>query len=500
MYSKLQQYPIYLFLLPVFFILHGYLENFGFITAGESAILCLSYLAGTIIIAAVCWLYFRNTAKAALVTVSLMAFYFFFGALHEFLKINAPRFFSKYAFLLTTFLLLITTLVIYLRKNRSLKRVTAFLNVLLIIYIVVDGARIFIKAMDPAGNSLSTYSFAKNNSYTPCDTCNKPDIYLLLMDEYPSSVSLAQHYNYKNELDDFLIEKKFSIQKNSRANYNFTPFSMASILNMSYIRGIKNAKAINGNDYASCELLIRNNEVISLLNAAGYSIENYSIFDLAGHPSMVQQQFLPLNTRLITERTLFAKVKKDIGWKLFTWHPFKWFASNDIMVHNRNNQLFIEQVNKSTTPKAGQPRFIYAHFYMPHQPYYYDKNGKLYDLPTIIRESRNQTLSLYLEYITYVNGRIKEMITAIQKNNPSAVIVLMGDHGRREKTRETFPERFFQNLNAVYYPDNDYTLLYDNISGVNQFRMIFNKLFNQSLPVLKDSSIYLIEKSEPGHN
>jgi hypothetical protein len=36
--------------------------------------------------------------------------------------------------------------------------------------------------------------------------------------------------------------------------------------------------------------------------------------------------------------------------------------------------------------------------------------------------------------------------------------------------------------------------LYDSISGVNQFRVVFNKLFHQHLPLLKDSSTYLKDK------
>ena len=39
---------------------------------------------------------------------------------------------------------------------------------------------------------------------------------------------------------------------------------MASLLNMNYISGIKNPDACTINDYANCNNLIRNNEVIRL--------------------------------------------------------------------------------------------------------------------------------------------------------------------------------------------------------------------------------------------
>ncbi len=497
MFSKLHSYAVYLILLPVFFVLHGYLENYGFISPGEGALLALVYTAGSLVVAVICWLFLRNIPKAALAAFLIMASYFFFGVLFDFLKAHAAPFFSKYIVLFSVFFILVIAVIVYLKKtNKSFKRLTVFLNLLLIFYILVDVGSLVSKNFRPNDPGLSVYSFAKNNTYQPCDSCNKPDIYFLLMDAYASTVALAQWYQFHNHLDSFLLQRKFSIQAHSRSNYNFTPFSMASILNMSYLQGIEHPGQVTLNDYNNCETLIRNNEVIKKLSAAGYDIVNYSIFNLAGHPSLVEQDFLPLNTRLITERTMLAYLRKDIGLKLAKWYPFKWFWGGDIMNANHNNQRFIELVKTSAAVKSTRPRFVYAHFYLPHNPYYYDKNGNLKDIATITRENTSFPISAYLEYVTYANSRIREMITAIQQQNPSAVIILMGDHGNRDSTKEVFPVRYFQNLNAVYYPDNDYKGLYDSISGVNQFRVVFNKLFKQNLPLLKDSSIYIMDKKD----
>ena len=98
--TYLKTNPLYLVLLPVFFVLHGYLENFGFISVSDAAVLCVSYVFLTIAINVFSWFFFRNWTKAAVITVIWMSFFFFFGALHEFLKEHSPlRFFSKYSFL-----------------------------------------------------------------------------------------------------------------------------------------------------------------------------------------------------------------------------------------------------------------------------------------------------------------------------------------------------------------------------------------------------------------
>jgi phosphoglycerol transferase MdoB-like AlkP superfamily enzyme len=154
------------------------------------------------------------------------------------------------------------------------------------------------------------------------------------------------------------------------------------------------------------------------------------------------------------------------------------------MLNKMNNEKVIDLVKKSTVEKSRRPRFIYAHFLMPHIPFYYDKNGHINDPETIV----SQTAAGYTGYIPYVNSHIESMIAKIQHDNPSAVIILMGDHGFRSNTPR---EHWFKNLNAVYFPDKDYRVLYDSISCANQFRVIFNKLFKQSFPLVKDSSVYL---------
>jgi arylsulfatase A-like enzyme len=107
----------------------------------------------------------------------------------------------------------------------------------------------------------------------------------------------------------------------------------------------------------------------------------------------------------------------------------------------------------------------------------------------------NKYSQAYLDYIPYTNTKIKELIATIQHNtNDSAVIIFMGDHGFRENGVIANPSNNFQNQNAVYFPGKDYHLFYDSITNVNMFRAVFDKLFKQNIPLLKDSSIFLQDK------
>jgi len=498
MKKLLQNTPVFLFLLPVFFVLHGVNENFGYINVPDCLLLMITYTGACALLYFLLLPLFNNYVKAALMAAYLMGFYCFFGAVHDFLKAHTSSL-HRYTILIPAFLILGIVILIYLkRKKSSFIKLSLFINTLFLIYLAVDGGGILWKMVFPTPNKLAVYSFAKNNTYGTCSDCAKPDIYFLLFDEYASSLSLKQRFDFDNsDLDSFLIKSGFQIQRKSKSNYNFTPFSMSSALNMSYLGGFFNPKACTADDYAYCNNLIKNDEVIKFLSYQGYDIANYSVFDLAGNPSKVDQSFLPLKTKLITDRTLFGYLKKDIAWMLYTgkWE-IKWLTENTFYQQVTNNERLIAGVERESETKAKRPRFIYGHIYLPHPPFFFDRNNRLKDKATIYREGIADRLpQAYLDYIPYTNGKIKELIETIQRNShDSAIIIFMGDHGFREKTVSLNPAVNFQNQNAVYFPDKDYHLLYDSITNVNMFRVVFDKLFKQNIPLLKDTSIFLQDK------
>jgi hypothetical protein len=487
----------FVILLPVFFVLHGFVENFGFIPLKDAFVLCLFYVLATLLVWGIFFVVFKNWPKSALFTFFLMCFYFFFSAAHEFLKKHLdPTLFSRYSFLMPLFLFLFILLFVFLKRSqKSFPKVKFFLNALMLIYLSVDIVSAFARLMNPRSNPLSIYHINSDSSYKPCDSCTKPDIYFLLFDEYASSSSLKSHYNFNNDIDSFLIQKGFSIQKNSRSNYNFTPFSMASALNMDYIKGIKNVDAVSAEDYSSSYLLIKKNEVIRYLDREGYDIRNYSIFDLAGHPSPVYETLLPLNTRLITERTLMPHLRKDIGWIFINHFPLKLLFKDYFLEHRKNNEQFISLVKLTADQPKKQPVFVYAHLELPHPPFFFDKTGKSRDNKTVYQEFTGvPPVASYLGYVIYTNTRIREMVNVIQLKDPNAVIILLGDHGFRIPDFSSSPDQLFQNMNAVYFPDKNYRLLYDSVTNVNEFRILFNKLFHHEFALLKDSTIILKDK------
>ena len=432
--NRLSGNGLYIFLLPAFFVLHGYNENFGLIGVGDCLVLLFTYFAWATIIYLLAKFFFRNPLKSSLLTGVLFFFYLFFGAIEDFFKAHL-HLLSRYIIILPSIFITLSLLVIYLKKtDRRLNKLTFFINILLIIYLVVDFAGIVWKSLNPNPDKLSIYGIEKKFPYRACDSCKDPDIYFLLFDEYSSTPNLKKTFHYDNSgLDSFLLQRGFSLQSQSHGNYNYTPFSMASILNMNYLSGIKDVNAIDRLDYDHCYTLIRDNEVIRFLSSRKYEIVNYSIFDLAGNPSLVVSSLLPTKTRLITTQTLYNRMMNDIGWTIYMGKfEIKWLTRNKIYENLNNNNKLLALVNQETSLRTRNPRFIYAHLVMPHSPFYYDKNGQQRDRQTLIAEITGGHPDSYLAYIPYTNDKLKALIDTIQTNtNHQAVIILMGDHGYR---------------------------------------------------------------------
>lgn len=489
--DRFKNFPFFLVTLPLFFVLHGYRENYGFIDVRDVGILAAGYIIGTLLLFLTLFIIFRKTKPAAIATALLMVLFFFFSALHDFFTEHQTlKPFSKYSILLSVSVAGLLLLFIYfVQKQHTRQRFYFYLNLLMLLYIGLDIGALLVQAF----GIIKKPSFSvEGMPFKSCDTCTKPTIYFLLFDEYASSVSLRERFDFKNDLDSFLLSEGFSIQTKSFGNYDFTPFSIASILNMSYIKGLDNPDAISVEDYSKSASLIRNAVLMDILSGQGYDIINYSIFDLKGHPAITEESMLPVKTKLITGRTLSSVLVKDIGWMRARYFPS--FARDMMQVYRINNNKFIELVSQFAMADRKNPAFVYAHLEMPHPPYYYNKNGERRADSLLFMETKTELPAVYLDYLQYTNMEIRKLIRKIRVGDPSAVIVLMGDHGYRHLLSAKTRLNLLQNMNAVFIPAGKKIQLYDSISGVNQFRVLLNGLFDQQYSLLKDSGTLLKER------
>jgi hypothetical protein len=131
----------------------------------------------------------------------------------------------------------------------------------------------------------------------------------------------------------------------------------------------------------------------------------------------------------------------------------------------------------------GSPKFIYAHIICPHPPYIFDSRGeekfKLFENNTIDATG-------YPSNLDFINGRLRTIIDTLLSNGRKPIIILQGDHFMDFEGQQ----HIYQVLNAYYFPDKNYGTLYDSISPVNSFRVIFDLYFNGNYGRLQDISYY----------
>jgi hypothetical protein len=488
--NQLKKKPWFVFLLVLFFVLHGTVENFGNINHVEII------KVGSFIIVIVSIFYFmikrivKNIFHAALICFFISVWILFFGAIFDWVRgIGFLSFLHSYSIFVPFMFCAIIGFIIFIRKKNALsEKVSYFLNVLLLLYCLYDlFSLLILSSKEKKQFSTSTISF---------DTTlvkAKPNVYFMIFDTYPGYKSLKDSFGYANDdMYNFLEEKDFKILP-TFSNYNITFFSMASTLNMQYIDKPFLPLHVTFETDQDRIKELKNAQVVQNFKSMGYSFNNYSIFDILDKPSVKGNSFLATQATLLTHKIFFNRMIKDIGWNFVTGKYKIPFVENMYMVEKINNR-FIEKKLLQPNVDKKVPQFTYAHFTMPHAPFFYDSTGKARPNDKIFDKSLNGDKSIFLSYLKYVNTKIKNLVGAISKNDSNAIIIVMSDHGWSfYKTKEANTPFFFNNICAVHFPDKNYLPMKEQWSNVNFFRYLFNCEFNQKIPYLKDSSTFLVD-------
>lgn len=466
----------------VFFITHGYSLNLSLVPLPQLLLLFVILLAAAIIVYWLSKKFFRSGRKAAVFTSFVALVVLFFGVFQEWLdkfRLTSPL--ARLQVLVPlSFLAILIALILIKRSRKSFQRTILYCNILLVVYITID---LFAIAAGLLQRSEKNEAVAQ----TICDTCSKPSVYLIILDSYFGSAGVEGFYNYKDTaFEDWLRSEGFHVNKGSRSNYLFTLFSMSSLLNMDYIDDRLGAMEYR-NHYSFTRAMegMWNNKVCNFFGAQGYTINNFSLFDMKSASASFSNDLMPDRARLVTRQTMFYKIQKYLPGMLTR---YGWISQDKIELdHSRT----ISRLQQRALPDANRrgPEFTYLHLLMPHTPYLFDSAGHRMRDAKKPDGSRYTDHEQFLQYQLYVNKLVADYVTKLKTQTAGqAVIMLMSDHGYQHAYTKDKKLPYF-NLNAVYMPGGNYSGWYDGISNVNQFRVLFNNLFHQQMPMIKDSIV-----------
>ena len=328
-----------------------------------------------------------------------------------------------YAFVI----LLIFSLSFIFRKFSSSKitLIHPFINVFLLISIfifVTNGFRRFETTRSEETLHMHNQGNFQTNSY-------QKDIIWILMDEYGSSESLKKQFAFQNPLDTLLENKHFNILHNIHSRFNNTLFSVNSIFNeddsippSSYYEGID---------------LLRHGSLIPALEKSGYRFVNLGFFDLAQHAMIADRSGYP-----------YTFLQQLFSGTIVGMIYMKWKNTN-YKADAYNHQIY-QLLDDTISVKSTQPRFIWAHMTIPHEPFCRDADGNLRK-----DTAAEATDSLFLKrgYLSYLQYGNRLLISLLNKHPEMGdkIIVISGDHGprfpflqKKEKQKQPFA--------AIHFP------------------------------------------------
>ncbi|MFZ1371869.1 MAG: sulfatase-like hydrolase/transferase, partial [Ferruginibacter sp.] len=280
------------------------------------------------------------------------------------------------------------------------------------------------------------------------------------------------------------------------ANYDFTPFSMSSILNMQYVPENYRKQALTQPDIQQRFGEIRHAQVFSIFKNLGYTIQNNSIFDIKDHPSLYRYNGLfPMHATLLTNKIFHKRLIKDIGWWLVTGKFEIPFLKNYYLYRKDDYNVQVEQkIMEAAASGPAQPSFFYGHLFLPHGQFYRDSTGAFNTADKILDLKYLEDKSLYLSYLKYTNKVIEKLVNKIVDSDPAAAIIILSDHGFYDYANPGDYDPYnFDSICFLRLPGTKPDSSNLPRSNVNFFRYLFNAGYGQNLPYVKDSTVFVTE-------
>ena len=290
-----------------------------------------------------------------------------------------------------------------------------------------------------------------------------PDIYHIILDSH----SGFNNPKYSDEYFKAELEKRgFHICKAPKSNYYPTRYSLPSLLNLNYIDNFYPQNEQYG-QIQNMWVYYEKSKLFKFLKKIGYKfvcVYSYCFLRAMNHSYIEKNDFinkiLHMNNPIINLMIVFSL--------------FNILELRDFKLCFNDTNLILSIFNSACLKTYNQPTFYYMHLLAPHPPYLKDENGN--DIP--IQEQSN--LKYYMTYQKYINKQILKNIDTIQKNmKKKSLIILHSDHSI------SIENDIYNILFAIYSPQDEIkNCIPDNLTLVNMYRYVFNKLFNSNFKIL----------------
>jgi len=491
-------HPFLFAVFPVLFLLSHNIYQ----TAPQAAVIpAILVLFATVIIFRALLFFLKDGGKSAFITSFFLLIFFSFGHVRNTVEnvtiagLDIGR--NRYVFLIFALLFVLSVFWTVLTK----KNLDKFTNVVNVIAAVLVAISIINIGMYELRHGRTARSIENTTVYESDGKFKNqgalPNIYYIILDGYAAADTLSEIYSYDNsEFLAFLADRGFFVPSKSRSNYAWTHLSLASSLNMEHITFLTDTLGIDSLDRTTPFQMIEDNAVQEFLKANDYKFIHVS----SGLARMT-------NKNRNAEVNFKAGRLDEFSLLLLETTALYPFMKGAVGVDARNTVLYAFDVLKHV-PKLPGPRFTFAHILIPHPVYLFGPNGEAIQDPTagLSGYNRWKLKDYYVNHVIFTNKKVREVVDAIlQEESTPPIILLQADHGTLSEGDEyenfsSITDRLAKErmkiFSAYYLPGDGKDMLYDSITPVNSFRIIFNHYFGTEYPLLADES-YISSDKQP---
>jgi len=336
-----------------------------------------------------------------------------------------------------------------------------------------------------------------------------PDIYYFILDGYPRADVLQEVYGFDNrEFVEALKARGFFVAQQATSNYPATKFSLRTSLNLDYYTHPRDGTG---------HFEIPSNRVASQLKKIGY---RYVLV-----PSGCDfSEYSPLADETLD---VGINMRSELGMLLVEWSLASTITNassfrdalgtgrlpdlTGVQAWHDHIQHSVEAVGRVRGDRS--PVFVFAHVLCPHPPFTFSRDGSVNHAARMTDFSELGTGNpwddpQFANQVAALNHLLLPTIDRIlmDRTRP-AIIILQGDHGSARQ-QESLPadgaawdyrvrERM-RILLGCYATGEVRQRLYDELTPVNLFRLIFSAQFGADYPLLPDRNYWTFDGFRDG--
>lgn len=366
---------------------------------------------------------------------------------------------ASYGIPFVYFIIFIIGIVVIIKTQRNLELLNKIFCILAIVLISLSLFPILVNAVSvqETPQPLKNTNIAGNDCYYTNLTSHKPDIYIILLDQYIGVEGQQFLFNTTTPRNLERFQQQGFKILNYHSNYDGTVLSMASLFNMNYN---------TSSDFENLQVLsiLKNYNYTTVHVKMGYwALDNFWKTDYEYTPGLFNSFEIALLGRS--------------------------FLAQPIAAYNNGEQdNSILTLTQSIVNISG-PKFVYMHIQEPHHPYILNSRGE----PSTIISAPLYNKNAYANEVNGTSIYTRKIITTIlNQSKDEPIIIVLGDHGSRLPTNNEdaeIPNRFSA-LFAYSLPSYIQDPFYENMTTVNVFRTLLPATFGCNCTRLPDQSYY----------